>query len=131
MPSILKRLDVGIALMIISPIMALVFAGWEAFFPVSLISLLGRTVCSISQGLCLQMSAGQRTAELIQDLVSADQHNRELVLACLNQREREWFLAEIPRAEVELRRRYWRPRKGICATVNWGWRLRAANRVVA
>jgi hypothetical protein len=129
--SILKRLNVGIALMIISPIMALVFAGWEAFFPVAMISLFGRTVCSINQGLSTQLYVGQLTAELVQGLVSADQHDRELVLACLSQREREWFLAEIPRAEAALRRRYWKPRQGICASVNWRWRLRVANKVVA
>lgn len=117
--------------MIVSPIVAFAFAGWEAFFPVALLSLLGRTLCSIGQGFTTQIHVGQLTAELVQDLASADQHDRELVLACLNQREREWFLAEIPRAEAELRRRYRKPRQGVYASAKWSWRFRAASKVAA
>jgi hypothetical protein len=52
------------------------------------------------------LSVGRLTAELIQDLVYADKESRALVLAELNEAERNWFLAELPRAEAELRREH-------------------------
>jgi hypothetical protein len=51
------------------------------------------------------MFVGQLNAGLVQDLVSADVDRRDLVLAELNETERDWFLAELPRAQDELRRR--------------------------
>lgn len=117
----------GIGLMILSPFLAC-FWGWEAFFPVAVTSLLGGMVCLMGQNFCTQMHVDQLTAELVQELVSADQHDRELVLASLGKTEREWFLAELPRAEAVLRRRYWKPRKGAYDSVNWRWRLRPASK---
>ena len=117
----------GVGLMILSPLLAC-FWGLEAFFPVAAASLIGGMVCFLGRSFSTQMQVGQITAELVQELVCADQHHREPVLACLTKTEREWFLAELPRAEAELRQRYWKPRKGACASVNWRWRLRLATR---
>ena len=83
-------------------------------------------LCLLSQSLCMQMNVGTITAELVQALVAAEPHERDLVLACLTRHEREWFLAELPRAEAELRRRYWKPRKGAYASASWAWRVRPA-----
>lgn len=117
----------GIGLMILSPLLA-GFWGLEAFFPVAAMSLLGGMVCLVGRSFCTEMQVGQTTAELVQELVCADQHHRELVLACLSETDQEWFLAELPRAEAELRRRYWKPRKGAYTSVNWRWRLRLATK---
>lgn len=128
MRSMLNRPKIGIGLMILSPMLACLW-GWEAFLPVAATSLLGGLMCFTGQSFCTQMHFGQITAELVQDLVSASQHDRELVLTCLSQKEREWFLAELPRAEAEIRRRHWKPRKGAYANVNWRWRFRLASKV--
>jgi hypothetical protein len=101
----------GIGLMILSPLLA-GFWGLEAFFPVAAMSLLGGMVCLVGRSFCTEMQVGQTTAELVQELVCADQHHRQLVLA------------ELPRAEAELRRRYWKPRKGAYVSINWRWRFR-------
>ena len=127
MRSILNSPKFAIGLMILSPLFACLW-GWEAFFPVAVTSLLGGMVNLMGQNFCTQMHVGQLTAEMVQGLVSADQHDRQLVLASLSKTERAWFLAELPRAEAELRRRYWKPRKGACASVNWRWRLRLASK---
>ena len=113
--------------MILSPVVACLW-GWEAFFPTAVTSLLGAMVCLMGQCFCTQIHVGELTAELVQEMVSADQHDRELVMASVCKAEREWFLAELPRAEAELRRRYWKPRKGAYASVNWRWRLRLARK---
>jgi hypothetical protein len=60
---------------------------------------------------------------LLQDLVSADKDRRDLVLAELNQAEANWFLAELPRAEAELRRRQGRNRADWRLSARWAWRL--------
>jgi hypothetical protein len=117
----------GIGLMVLSPLVACCL-GWEAVFPVAITSLLGGIVCFMGRGFCTQMHVGEVTAELVQDLVSADQHHRELVLACLSKTEGDWFLAELPRAEAELRQRYWKARKGARASASWRWRLRLATK---
>lgn len=109
--------------MALSPILALCF-GWEAFFPVALVSLFGGAVCLAGKCLSTHMAVGQLTAELLQDLVSADKDRRDLVLAQLNEAEANWFLAELPRAEAELRR----GRRGNQAdwrtSTRWAWRFR-------
>lgn len=109
--------------MILSPILALGF-GWEAFFPVALTSLLGGGICLMGESLSAHMFVGQLTAELVQDLVLADEERRDLVLANLSATERDWFLAELPRAQAELRRRQWQPQADCYASVRWGRRLR-------
>jgi len=127
MRSMLKSPRFGIGLMLLSPLLAL---GWgsEAFFPVAAASLLGGMVCFAVRSLCTQMKIGQITAELVQELVCANERDRKIVLASLRKREREWFLVELPRAEAELRRRNWKPRAGACASVNWRWRLGLATK---
>lgn len=127
--SIAKHLNLGILLMVICPFFAFELAGWQAFFPVALSSLLGGTVCFLGQSIFIQIHAGQLTAELVQDLVSVDQHHQGMVLSRLSKTEHEWFLAELPRARAELRRRHWKPRKGIRASINWRWRLGLANKL--
>ena len=127
MRAIVNSPKFGIGLMLLSPLLAC-FWGLEAFFPVAAASLLGGIVCFVGRSFCTQVHVGEITAELVQELVSADQHHRELVLACVSKTERQWFLAELPRAEAELRRRYWKPRKGAGASVNWRWRLRLATK---
>jgi len=120
MYSILKVSNLGYALMIFSPISALGFGGWEAFFPVTLTSVLGSTICLIVNSMSTHMFVGQLTAELVHDLVSADKDRRDLVLAELNEIERDWFLAE-------LRRRQWRNHSDCCTGVRCGWGLRLLN----
>ena len=107
-------------MMTLSPVLALGF-GWGAFFPVALTSMLGGAVCLAGKSMSTHMAVGQLTAELVQDLVSADKDRRDLVLAQLNEAEANWFLAELPRAEAERRRRGnqadWR------TSARWAWRL--------
>lgn len=109
--------------MTFSPILALGF-GWEAFFPVALTSVLGGMICLMGKSMSTHMVVGQLTAELVQDLVSADEDRRDLVLAELNEAGAYWFLAELPRAEAELRRRQRRKRADWCTSARWAWRLR-------
>jgi hypothetical protein len=123
----LKVSNLGIALTICSPILALGFGGWDAFFPVALVSVFGATICLIGENISTHMFVSQLTAGLVQDLVSADIDRRDLVLAELNKAERDWFLAELPRAAAELGRRRWQTRADCCANVRWGWRLRRLN----
>src|SRR5262249_48666499 len=125
--SMLNSPRLGIGLMVLSPLLALSW-GSEAFFPVAAASLLGGIACFAGRSLCTQINVGQITAELVQELVCANERDRKIVLACLSQREREWFLVELPRAKAELRRRNWQPRAGACASVNWRWRLRLASK---
>jgi hypothetical protein len=99
--------------------MIALFFGWEVFFPVAIISLIGGFICIASTQICV----GQLTAELIQDLVSADKDRLDLVLAVLTETERDWFLAELPRAGAELQRRQERYRADWRVSVRWGWRL--------
>lgn len=109
--------------MAFSPVLALGF-GWEAFFPVTLASVFGGMICLVGKSTCTQMAVGQLTAELVQDLVTADNDRRDLVLAELNEAEANWLLAELPRAEAELRRRQGRHRADWCQGARWAWRLR-------
>ena len=122
MQSLCKGSNLGFALMTFSPILALAF-GWEAFLPVALTSVLGGAICLLGKGLCSQLVVGQLTAELLQDLVSADRDRRDLVLAELNEAEANWFLAELPRAEAELWRRPGRKPAHWCVSARWAWRL--------
>jgi hypothetical protein len=108
--------------MTLSPVLALGF-GWEVFFPVALTSVLGGTICLVGKSMSTHMFVGQLTAELVQDLVCADKDRRDLVLSELNEAERNWFLAELPRAEAELRRRQGRKRADQCISARWAWRL--------
>ena len=123
MGSIWKASHLGYALMAFSPVMALGF-GWEVFCPVALISLLGGVICFMGQSTSTDLSVGQFTAKLVQDLAFADKDRRDLVLGRLNAAERNWFLAELPRAKAELRRRQGQPRADWCTSVRWCWRLR-------
>lgn len=75
------------------------------------------------------MAVGALTAELVQELVCADERTREMVLSCLTKKERDWFMAEVPRAQAELRRRNWQPRVGKRASAHWLWRLRLLRKV--
>jgi hypothetical protein len=109
MRSIWRMSNVGFLLMTISPILALGF-GWEAFFPAALTSGLGAPICLMGKSMSPRKSVGQLTAELMQDLVFAEKDRRDLVLAELNEGERNWFLAELPRAEAELRRQHGKKR---------------------
>jgi hypothetical protein len=129
MRSTLTIPTLGVALMVLSPVLALGLGGSEAFFPVVGLSLLGTLACLMGEDTSAQIGIGQLTAELVQELASADQRDRELVLGCLNKRERDWFLAELPRAEAELRRRFWRPRKGAYVSIQWRWRIRLASKL--
>jgi hypothetical protein len=123
MGSIWKASHLGYALMAFSPVIAIGF-GWEAFFPVALTSLLGGVICFMGQSVSTDLCVGQLTAELVQDLVFADKDRRDLVLAGLTAAERNWFLAELPRAKAELRCRQGQPRADWCTSVRWCWRLR-------
>jgi len=109
--------------MTISPILALGF-GWEAFFPAALTSVLGGMICLMEGSAFPQMSVGRLTAELIQDLVYADKDRRDFVLAELNEAERSWFLAELPRAEAEFRCQNGKKRTDWRMSVRWAWRFR-------
>ncbi|MGA9778457.1 MAG: hypothetical protein ACLPRE_00505 [Limisphaerales bacterium] len=119
--------NLGIALAILSPFFALSLGGLEAFLPVALVSVLSATICLIGESISTHLFVGHLTAELVQDLVSADEERLDLVLAELNETERDWFLAELPRAQAELRRRQWQPQTGYRAGARWGWRLRVLN----
>jgi hypothetical protein len=131
MPSLLKFSNLGLLLMLCSPVLALAFAGWAAFFPVALASIGSWVICFLVDSTATNMLSGQLSAELIQDLVSVDQERRGLVLARLNPTERDWFLAELPLARAELRRRQWQPRTNPAARANvrWAWRLRILNKL--
>jgi hypothetical protein len=91
---------------------------------VALTSVLGGMILFIAKSASTHMFAGQLTAELVQDLVLADQDRRDLVLAELSNRERDWFLAELPRAEAELRRSRRRNRTSWRTSARWAWRVR-------
>ena len=108
--------------MAFSPILALGF-GWDAFFPVALTAVFGGMICLMGKSMSTHMVVGQLTAELVEDLVSADKDRRDLVLAELNEAEANWFLAELPRAKAELRRRQGRNRVDWCMSARWVWRL--------
>jgi len=106
MPPLLKKSLLGTALMIISPVIALGF-GSEVFFPVAITSVLGGLFCLICMLLTRHMVVGQITDELLNDLVSANTDERELVLSKLNPVERKWFalgIARIEAADVSLAR---------------------------
>lgn len=109
--------------MILSPTLALGF-GLEAFFPVALTSVLGGVICLVGKCMSTHLFVGQLTAELVQDLVFADKDRRDLVLAGLNEAERNWILAELPRAKAELQRRSGQNRADWCLSARWAWRLR-------
>jgi hypothetical protein len=129
MRSNLKLSNLGIVLAILSPILAMFFGGWEAFLPVALCSVLSAAICLIGETMSTNLFVAHLTSGLVQDLVSADTDRRDLVLARLNATERDWFLAELPRAQAELRRRQWQPQAGCRASARWGWRLRLLNEV--
>src|ERR1017187_61969 len=118
MRSICKVSNLGFALMAFSPILALGF-GWDAFFPVALTAVFGGMICLMGKSMSTHMVVGQLTAELVEDLVSADKDRRDLVLAELNEAEANWFLAELPRAKAELRRRQGRNRVDWCMSARW------------
>jgi hypothetical protein len=123
MRSIWKASNLGVALMAFSPILALGF-GWEAFFPVALTSVLGGTICLMGEAISTHTFVAQLKADLLQDLASADQDRRDLVLAGLMEEERNWFLAELRRARAELRSLSGRRRADWCASVRCGRRFR-------
>jgi hypothetical protein len=122
MRSIWKASNLGFALMTLSPVLALGF-GWEAFFPVAIASVLGGAVCLAGKSMSTHMAVGQLTAVLVQDLVSAEKDRRDLVLAQLDEAEANWFLAELPRAEAELRRRRRGNQADWRTSARWAWRL--------
>lgn len=122
MRSIWKTSNLGITLMTLSPLLALFF-GWEAFFPLALTSILGAATCIVGKTFSTHMLVGWLTAELVQDLVSADRQRRDSVLGVLTAAERDWFLAELPRARAELRRRQGSHRVDWSISARWGWRL--------
>ena len=101
--------------------MAAGLGGWEAFLPVALTSVLGATICLIAECISMHIFVSQITAGLVQDLVTADENRRDLVLAELNGIERDWFLAELPRAEAELRHQRRQDRTDCCANFRWGF----------
>jgi hypothetical protein len=110
-------------MMTLSPVVALGF-GWEAFFPVALTSVLGGAACLAGISMSTHMAVGQLTAELVQYLVSADKDRRDSALAQLNEAVSNWFMAELPGVEAELRRRR-RENQADCRTsASWAWRLR-------
>ena len=86
--------------MIISPVIATGF-GSEVFFPVAITSVLGGLFCLICKPVTTHMVVGQVTAELLNDLVSANTDQRELVLSKLDPVERKWFTLGIARIEAE------------------------------
>jgi hypothetical protein len=122
MRSIWKRSNLGFGMMLCSPMLALLLGG-EAFFPVAMTSIIGGTVLLLSKSLSTQVFVGQLTAELVQDLVSAEENRRGLVLSELNEAEGNWFLAELPRAKAELGRGH-RSTPADCRTrARWAWRI--------
>jgi hypothetical protein len=123
MRSIWKLSNLGFAMMGFSPVLALAF-GWEAFFPVALISVLGAGICLASKAVSTHIFVGQLTAELVQDLVSADKERRDLVLGQLQKAEGNWFLAELPRAAAEIRRKHQPNPAPLSTSARWAWRLR-------
>ncbi len=118
--AIWKDANLGFALVIFAPMLALGL-GYEAFLPVALISVLGGAVCLV--GMSTQLAIGRLAAGLVQDLASVDKHTRDLVLAELSEAERNWFLAELPRVEAELRDGKKRSRVGWRNSALWAWRL--------
>jgi hypothetical protein len=125
MRSIWKAPNAGFAMVICSPLLALGF-GREAFVPVALTSILGGAVLLVCKSLSTQMFVGRLTAELVQDLVYADKDRRDPVLAGLKKAERDWFLAELPRAKAELRHSKGQISTDCRASARWGWRIRYA-----
>jgi hypothetical protein len=123
MVSIWKSSNLGFAMMICCPVVALGL-GWEAFFPVALMSILGGTILLVGKSVSTQVFVEKLTAELVHDLVLADQDRRDLVLGELKVAEGKWFLAELPRAKAELRRKQERKAGDCCTTVRWAWRIR-------
>lgn len=85
--------QLGVVLMVLSPVVALRF-GWDVFFPVTITSLIGAVIGLVFRALPAHREADQITAELIRDLVSADQRRRELVLSEFSESERKLFSAE-------------------------------------
>ena len=75
--------DLGVVLMILSPVAALRF-GWEVFFPVAITSIVGALICLFVRALAAEMVARCVAEDLVQDLVSADERRLELVLAELS-----------------------------------------------
>ena len=124
MRSIFKVSNAGVALWTLSPFAALAWAGGQAFVPVALMSLMSAAICYFVDVMSMHMAVGRLTAELVQDLVSADPHSRDAVLDCLTKAEKDWCMSELPRAAAELRHRYRQPSTGKCASVTWRWRLR-------
>ena len=104
MDSIWKSPHLGIALMVISPIMGLAF-GALAFFPVLLTSILCGVVCLTANLASRHSAVGTLRADVIRDLISADQDRRDLVLAEINEDERNRILGAIRLGKAELRRR--------------------------
>lgn len=85
--------QLGVVLMVLSPAVALRF-GWNVFFPVAITSLVGAVIGLFFRALAAHREANRITAELIRDLVSADQRRRELVLSEFSESERKLFSAE-------------------------------------
>jgi hypothetical protein len=69
------------------------------------------------------MFVGKLTAELVQDLVSADKDRRDLVLGQLKTAEAQWFLAELPRAKAALSRKHGQITSDCCTNILWAWRI--------
>src|SRR5579859_6941644 len=122
MRSVCKRSNIGFAMMIGSPVLALGL-GWEAFFPVALCSMICAATLLIGKSLSTLLTVGQLTAELVEDLVSADVDRRDLVLEELKPLEAQLFLAELPRARAKLQQKKERNAGDCCANVRWAWRI--------
>jgi hypothetical protein len=122
MRSIWKRSNLGFVMMLCPPLLALPF-GVEAFFPVVFTSILGGTVLLLSKSLTTQVLVGQLTAELVEDLVSAEKDRRDLVLAELKEAEGNWFLAELPRAKAELGRGKGSTPADCRTRARWAWHI--------
>jgi hypothetical protein len=86
MRSICKLSNLGFAMMVCSPVVALTW-GWEALFPVALCSLVGGAILIVSRRLPAHLFVGQLAAELVQDLALADRDRRDLVLDELKKAE--------------------------------------------
>jgi hypothetical protein len=123
MGSTWKLSNLGFAMMICSPLVALGL-GREAFFPVALTSIIGGAILLAGKSVSTHMFVGKLTAELVQDLVFADKDRRDMVLGELKPAEAKWFLAELPRAKAELRRKQERNTGDGCTNVRWAWRIR-------
>lgn len=71
--SIFKVSNAGVALCALSPFGALACAGWQAFIPVAFMSLMSAVICHFVDVISMHIVVGRLTAELVQDLASADQ----------------------------------------------------------